>query len=57
MTTQGLSALEHLAITQECVALLFRFAKLNDDRDADGLAELFVADGVFQPAHAARPAL
>ena len=48
MTTSELSTLEHTAITQECVALLFRFAKLNDDREADALAELFVADGVFR---------
>ena len=30
--TGELSALERLAITQDCIALLFRFAKLNDDR-------------------------
>jgi len=46
--TGELSALERLAITQDCIALLFRFAKLNDDREADALAELFVADGVFR---------
>ncbi len=48
MATQDLSTIDHTAITQACVALLFRFAKLNDDREADALAELFVADGVFR---------
>jgi len=43
-----MSAAERLSIKQECVDLLFTFAKLNDDRDADGLAELFVTDGVFR---------
>ncbi|MEI9988718.1 MAG: nuclear transport factor 2 family protein [Rhizomicrobium sp.] len=46
--TDALSPLDRLAITQTCIDLLYRFAKLNDDREADALAELFVADGVFR---------
>ncbi len=43
-----MTALEKLAIKQECLDLIYRFAKLNDDRDADALADLFVADGLFR---------
>jgi hypothetical protein len=42
-----MSALERLTITQDCIDLIYRFAKNNDDRDADALAEMFVGDGVF----------
>src|SRR5258707_4642588 len=42
-----LSALERLGIVQACTDLIYRFARLNDDRDADGLAAMFTQDGIF----------
>ncbi len=46
--TAEISAIERLIITQDCLELICRFARKNDDRDADALAEMFVADGVFR---------
>jgi hypothetical protein len=48
MTSGELSTLERVAVTQECIALIFRFAHKNDARDADALAEMFVSDGIFR---------
>lgn len=48
MTAGELSTLERMAVMQECITLIFRFALKNDARDADALAEMFVSDGTFR---------
>jgi ketosteroid isomerase-like protein len=39
--------LQRILVVQECTQLIARFAERNDARDADALADMFVADGVF----------
>ncbi len=41
------STADRVAIVQECSQLIARFARSNDDRDADALAGMFTEDGVF----------
>lgn len=47
MTSSEISALESLAIVQDCTQLIMRFAERSDARDADALAAMFTEDGVF----------